>query len=126
MDRPPAEPASAPADHSRYVQRIRRRYAAELPLLPDGVPDVATISALVRRLQDGGRPLASALRVARQLVVERLAVLDVEQRAPLAQVTGTMTALAEATLEIALHSARAEQDERHGPPLDEQGRVIDF
>ena len=34
-------------------------------------------------LQDGGRALPSALRVARQLVLERLAVLDVEQAAPL-------------------------------------------
>ena len=28
----------AGADHSRFVQRVRRRYAAELPLLPPGAP----------------------------------------------------------------------------------------
>jgi glutamate-ammonia-ligase adenylyltransferase len=64
--------------------------------------------------------------VARQLVVERLAVLDVEQRAPLADITLTMTALAEATLERALTAARSEADERHGLPRNEAGEVIDF
>ena len=118
--------SGALADHSRFVQRIRRRYAAELALLPAGLPDAAGITALVQRLHNEGRPLASALRVARQLVLERLAVLDVEQAAPLADITETMTLLAEATLEIALATARAEQDLRCGPPLDGSGQVIDF
>ncbi|WP_088283504.1 bifunctional [glutamate--ammonia ligase]-adenylyl-L-tyrosine phosphorylase/[glutamate--ammonia-ligase] adenylyltransferase [Ideonella sp. A 288] len=117
---------SATADHSRFVQRIRRRYAAEMSLLPQGVPDVPTITALVQHLAQAGRPLASALRVARQLVLERLAVLDTEQQAPLEQVTGAMTALAEATLEIALAQARADEDARVGQPRDEAGQVIDF
>ena len=126
-DAAPAAPAEAArADHSRYVQRIRRRYPDELPLLPAGVPDRDAIVALVQRLQAGGRPLASALRVARQLVIERLVVLDVEQAAPLEHVTHTMTALAEATLGLALDAARAEEDARCGPPLDAAGRVIDF
>jgi glutamate-ammonia-ligase adenylyltransferase len=117
---------NALAEHSRYVQRIRRRYAAELPLLPEGVPDAAVITALVARLQAEGRALPSALRVARQLVLERLCVLDVERGAPLEHITHAMTALAEATLEIALAAARAEEDARCGPPLDANGQVIDF
>ena len=118
--------AAARADHSRYVQRVRRRYADELHRLPAGLPDVATITALVQALRDAGRPLPAALRVARQLVLERLAVLDVEQAAPLQHITSAMTALAEATLELALAQARAEADERHGPPLNEQGETIAF
>ena len=114
------------ADHSRFVQRIRRRYATDLARLPSGLPDAAGITTLVLQLQADGRPLPSALRVARQLVLERLAVLDVEQAAPLAHITQTMTSLAEATLELALAAARAEQDARFGPPRDAQGRVIDF
>jgi len=121
----PGSPAAL-AEYSRYVQRIRRRYAADLASLPPGVPDAAVITDLVARLQAGGRALPSALRVARQLVIERLVVLDVEQAAPLEVVTHTMTALAEATLEIALAAARAEEDARSGPPLDGEGRVIDF
>jgi glutamate-ammonia-ligase adenylyltransferase len=90
----------ASADHSRYVQRVRRRYADDLHRLPPGVPDAAAITRLVAELQTGGRTLASALRVARQLVLERLVVLDVEQGAPLTDVTGPMSALAEATLAL--------------------------
>ena len=114
--------ATAAADHSRFVQRIRRRYAAELTLLPAGVPDVPTITALVQQLQAGGRELPSALRVARNLVVERLAVLDIEAGADLDLITGAMTALAEATLEIALAQAEREADERHGAPVLPDGQ----
>ncbi|MEN9627872.1 MAG: hypothetical protein RJA10_1099, partial [Pseudomonadota bacterium] len=114
----------ADAAHSRFVTRVRRRYGAELPLLPAGVPGVDTITALVATLQRGGRDLASALRVARQLVLERLAVLDVEQGASLDTVTHAMTHLAEATLELALAQAQAEADERHGAPLREDGSRV--
>ena len=120
-----AAPAAS-ATHSRFVQRVRRRYADDLLLLPAGLPDAGSISALVLHLQAAGRPLVSALRVARQLVLERLAVLDVEQGATLGQITGAMTHLAEATLEIALAAARTDEDVRSGPPIDSQGRVIDF
>ncbi|KPF57957.1 glutamate-ammonia-ligase adenylyltransferase [beta proteobacterium AAP51] len=116
--------AAAAADHSRYVQRIRRRLGAELALLPPGLPGLATITALVQRLQAGGRELPAALRVARQLVVERLAVLDVEERAPLEHITGAMTHLAEATLELALAQAEQEADARYGAPLDADGQRI--
>jgi glutamate-ammonia-ligase adenylyltransferase len=118
--------SAADAQHSRFVQRIRRRYGGELDALPPGVPDAASITELVCLLRDQGRPLASALRVARQLVLERLAVLDVEHAAPLEHITGAMTALAEATLELALAHARADEDVRCGPPLDAEGRTIDF
>ena len=114
------------AGHSRFVQRVRRRLAAELALLPAGLADAATISALVARLQAGGRALPAALRVARQLVLERLAVLDIERAASLHEVTATMTALAEATLELALADALAAEDARHGAPLDAEGRRIEF
>jgi hypothetical protein len=55
------------------------------------------VTELVQTLREGGRALPSALRVARQLCLERLACLDVEQALPLATVTSGMTALAEAT-----------------------------
>jgi len=114
------------ASHSRFVQRIRRRYAAELPLVAAGLPERATIIALVERLRADGRSLAAALRVARQLTLERLAVLDVEEGAPLADITRAMTELAEATLDLALAQALAEQDARHGAPRDGDGDRIDF
>ena len=126
----PALEPRAVAAYSRYVQRIRRRYAAELPLLLPGALDFAAITALVQTLVQGGsvppRPLPAALRVARHLVIERLAVLDVEQGAALDTVTATMTALAEATLALALAQAQAEADERHGPALADDGRRVEL
>jgi len=119
-------PAPAPADYSRFVQRIRRRYADELALLPPGRPDQAAIAALVAELQARGRPLGAALRVARHLVLERLAVLDIEQRAPMEDITGTMTDLAEICLSLALAEARSAQDAINGAPRNERGEVIDF
>jgi glutamate-ammonia-ligase adenylyltransferase len=112
--------------YSRYVQRIRRRYAAELALLPPGAIDADAVTALVQRLREAGRELPSALRVARQLCLERLACLDVDAAAPLDTVTHGMTALAEATLELALAHALADAESRHGEPLDAQGRRIEF
>ena len=128
MGSPHATIANPPAaaDHSRFVQRVRRRHAAELPLLAPGLPDARTVCALVARLQAGGRSLPAALRAVRQLVLERLAVLDIEQAASLQDVTATMTTLAEATLEIALAQARVDADARHGAPLNGQGQPIEF
>lgn len=123
---PPTPAAHFAADHSRFVQRVRRRLGDELALLPPGRPDADAITALVARLQDRGRSLAAALRVARQLVLERLAVLDIEQGASLDDVTASMTALAEATLEIALAQAQADVDARHGAPRAGNGNRIDF
>jgi [glutamine synthetase] adenylyltransferase / [glutamine synthetase]-adenylyl-L-tyrosine phosphorylase len=121
-----ANPPATTADHSRFVQRIRRRYSAELPLLPAGLPRAAAITDLVRLLERGGRPLASALRVTRQLVLERLAVLDIEHGQSMPDITQAMTALAETTLNLALDQAMAEQDARTGAPLNTAGQRVEF
>jgi len=113
------------AEHSRYVQRVRRRYAAELGRLQPGLPDRPAIAALIEDLSHG-RTLASALRVARHLVMERLAVLDIEQGATVADVTLAMTHLAEVTLDRALAAARTELDEIHGAPRTAEGGDIAF
>jgi [glutamine synthetase] adenylyltransferase / [glutamine synthetase]-adenylyl-L-tyrosine phosphorylase len=121
---PPA--VEAVAAHSRFVQRIRRRYAAELPLLGAGLPTRERIDALIERLIGEGRTLGSAMRVARQLVLERLAVLDIERDASMTDVTRAMTELAEATLERALSQARIDHGTRHGTPRNAAGAEIDF
>ncbi len=120
------EQSFAEAAHSRFVQRIRRRYATELGLLPPGLPDGRVVLDLIAALQQQGKPLPAALRVARHLVIERLAVLDIEQAASMADITGAMTHLAEATLNLALAQARLEQDAVNGAPLDAEGQVIEF
>ncbi|MEO8922414.1 MAG: glutamine-synthetase adenylyltransferase, partial [Caldimonas sp.] len=116
----------ASASYSRFVQRIRRRYAAELEVLAPGLPLRESILALVERLRASGRNLTAALRVARQLSLERLAVLDIESGATLAEVTRSMTELAETTLDLALVQAFADQDARFGVPRNPAGERIDF
>ena len=121
---PPVPPALA--EHSRFVQRIRRRYADLLHRLPPGLPTRGSIGTLIASLQLDGQTLSRALRVTRQLVLERLAVLDVEQDAAMHDITAAMTELAEATLDIALTQARADHDARFGTPRNEAGERIDF
>jgi [glutamine synthetase] adenylyltransferase / [glutamine synthetase]-adenylyl-L-tyrosine phosphorylase len=123
---PTTTSAIAPAAHSRFVQRVRRRWPDELELLAPGAPDAAAIGALVAALRARGVALAAALRIARHAVIERLAVIDIEQAAPLEAVTGAMTALAEAALEAALAQARDDASQRHGTPRHADGRPIDM
>jgi [glutamine synthetase] adenylyltransferase / [glutamine synthetase]-adenylyl-L-tyrosine phosphorylase len=120
------ETSSAKANHSRYVQRIRRRYAVELTKLPAGLPRRDVIHGLVIQLTTEGRALGSAMRVARQCVLERLAVLDVESGCAMTDITLAMTELAEVTLELALAHASAEHDARYGAPLNAAGQRIEF
>jgi glutamate-ammonia-ligase adenylyltransferase len=97
-----------------------------MTLLAPGLPMRESIEALIDTLLVGGRTLASALRVARHLVLERLAVLDIEQGAEMQDITRSMTQLAETTLNRALVQSFADQDARHGPPLNPAGERIDF
>ena len=110
------------ADHSRFVQRVRRRYADELACLAPGAPDKAAMRACLEHLA-GERGLArpAALRVLRQLVLERLAVIDAEQGAPLQAVTRAVTELAELALDEACRLAFGELDALHGAPLTASG-----
>ena len=114
------------ADYSRFVQRVRRRFGTELALLAPGLPASDSINALIDTLMAGGRTLTSALRVARHLVLERLAVLDIEQAAAMQDITRAMTQLAETTLNRALTQSFVDQDARYGAPLNEAGQRIDF
>lgn len=111
-----------PSAHSRFVQRLRRRYEAELPLLPAGAPRRAAMQATLEHLLGEGHALGAALRILRQLVMERLVVLDCEQQSDLAVVTAAVTELAEIALDQALQQAERELDERHGMPLAADGR----
>ena len=122
----PLARGSALAAHSRFVQRIRRRYADMLDRLPPGLPDFAVITALIASLEAEGMPVMRALRIARQLVLERLAVLDIEQHADQAEVTAAMTQLAEATLERAHAQALADIDPRWGVPRNAAGETVEF
>ncbi|MBO9514382.1 MAG: bifunctional [glutamate--ammonia ligase]-adenylyl-L-tyrosine phosphorylase/[glutamate--ammonia-ligase] adenylyltransferase [Variovorax sp.] len=120
---PPPSGFPAPASgHSRFVQRLRRRYAAELSLLPPGAPVLAHMESAYQSLRSRGDSAADALRIVRQLVMERLVTLDCDAQAPLSVVTTAVTELAEFALDIACHEACAELDAMHGSPLGAHGQ----
>ena len=124
---PTSDPATAdtPRSHySRFHQRLHRRYAAEMALLPPGVPTRSSMEDACEALLARGHDLGAALRILRQLVMERLIVLDCDQGAPLADVTSAVTWLAELALDRACRQARADLDARHGAPLGPQGQPV--
>jgi [glutamine synthetase] adenylyltransferase / [glutamine synthetase]-adenylyl-L-tyrosine phosphorylase len=107
--------------YSRFVQRLRRRYAQELPLLPAGAPELATMQACFAALRQT-HSCADALRILRQLVMERLVVIDCEQSASLETVTRAVTKLGEFTLDVAYQEAQAQLDASYGVPTTAGGQ----
>ena len=116
------QPPFALAERSRLVQRLRRRYEQYLPLLPSGAPTPEHMARCLQQLQSHWPQLGDALRVLRQLLMERLVVLDCEQQAPLQVVTQTMTWLAEFSLAHALDEATSRVALRHGLPQTAPGQ----
>ena len=117
-------PSDGQAEHSRFFQRLHRRYGQDLALLPPGAPTRATMEEAMAALRARGVDMASALRTVRQLVMERLIRLDCEARAPLGDITRAVTELAELALDHACRHAREELDSRHGAPLGPQGQPV--
>jgi [glutamine synthetase] adenylyltransferase / [glutamine synthetase]-adenylyl-L-tyrosine phosphorylase len=119
-------PADVSAAHSRFVQRIRRRYADLLQVLAPGAPRRPAMQAAFDTLAGKGFDMPSALRILRQLVIERLTVLDCESEpvgsTDLAVITTGMTELAELTLDIALDESNTALDALHGPPQNTDGQ----
>jgi glutamate-ammonia-ligase adenylyltransferase len=110
------------ATHSRFAQRIHRRYAAELGLMPSGLPGPEHLHTVTKALQTQGHSLANALRITRQLVLERLLALDCAQQAGLPDVTRAMTDLAEFALNLALQDTHAALQAVHGVPMTPLGQ----
>ena len=106
--------------YSRFVQRLRRRYGTDLHLLPAGAPVRASLHSCFAALRQT-HSCADALRMLRQLVLERLVVLDCDQRAPLEVVTQAMTELGEFALDVAFLEAQQQLDASYGMPTAPQG-----
>jgi len=106
--------------YSRFVQRLRRRYGTDLHLLPAGAPTFETLQTCFDALR-ATHSCGDALRMLRQLVLERLVVLDCEQRAPLAVVTRAMTELGEFALNVAYLDAQQQLDASFGMPTTPHG-----
>ena len=111
------------SDHSRFAQRIRRRYGHELELLAPGVPLRGAQDHVLATLRAQGHSLGDALRMTRQWVLERLLRLDCEQALALQQVTQAMTDWAECALCAAYDHASAELQLTHGAPRSTKGAL---
>ncbi|HEY0201608.1 MAG TPA: bifunctional [glutamate--ammonia ligase]-adenylyl-L-tyrosine phosphorylase/[glutamate--ammonia-ligase] adenylyltransferase [Burkholderiaceae bacterium] len=112
--------------HSRFLQRLERRYAHEWPLLPPGPPERAAQLQALEALRARGHATAQALRILRQLVLARLVQRDCDEGAPLADITRAMTELAELALDVACEQACRELDALHGTPLRADGGRAQF
>ena len=111
--------------YSRFVQRIRRRYVAQRTMLAPGEPRRASMESALQALREQGLDTGAALRVLRQLVIERLVVLDCEglpaEQAALHVVTCAMTELAELALDVAMLESRTHLDAQYGQPQSDNG-----
>jgi [glutamine synthetase] adenylyltransferase / [glutamine synthetase]-adenylyl-L-tyrosine phosphorylase len=103
------------------VQRIRRRYAEQLPQLPAGVPHRTDMQTLFEVIQNTGASTSETLRTVRQLVLERLVCLDCDHSVDLQTVTHSMTALAEWALDVGFEQSCHALDATHGAPMGGQG-----
>ena len=112
--------------YSRFAQRLRRRYGAQLLLLPAGAPDRQQMGAMFDALRHGGEDTGNALRILRQCVMERLMRLDCDDQAPLGVITKAVTELAEFALDQACIQAGGDLDALHGAPLGPQGERSRF
>ena len=115
------------SDHSRFVQRIRRRYASVMHHLPPGVPLRSSMQTGYAALLATGLETGAALRVLRQLVLERLVSLDCSSGTaspahalPLSSVMQAMTDLAELALDVAMQHSSDTLQARHGMPQPER------
>ena len=114
-------PSPSAASYGRFVQRIRRRYAEQLTVLAGGAPERSGMQAALNSLLEQNMPSGAALRVLRQLVMERLVVLDCETGAELAVVTKAMTELAELALDVAMSESQTALDAQYGAPQTANG-----
>jgi [glutamine synthetase] adenylyltransferase / [glutamine synthetase]-adenylyl-L-tyrosine phosphorylase len=114
-------PVANLAAHSRFWQRVQRRFAAERQTLAAGVPSAPSMAQALSALRAQGHGTGAALRVLRALVVARLIELDCDARAPLSDVVGPVSDLAELALHEASVAAQAELDAEHGMPTKPDG-----
>ncbi len=110
------------AQYARFGQRVRRRYCAETAMLAPGIPSKADYAQMFAQLQGNGTNLGASLRIVRQVLLERLMVLDCQSQATMQQVTLAMTELAEFALDTACRQVLADLDEQHGAPQGPDGR----
>lgn len=118
-----------PAQYSRFYQRIARRYSAEIDLLPPAIlPQYDDMQALFTAIYaQHPDDLGSALRITRNVVMQRLIELDCAQPDySVEDVTLGYTDLAAFCTQTALSHAYEQLIERHGRPMQADGQPACF
>ena len=123
---PAAGTLSALSAYSRFGQRVRRRYQDERHLLAAGIPTRDAYDAMFAQLMASGTDLGAALRIMRQVALERVMTLDCDQQATVAQITLAMTRLAEFALDVACDQVVRQLDTQYGAPLGQDGDRAQF
>lgn len=118
----PAGAMSGAHLYSRFVERLQRRYGDILHMLAPGLPNRQSLMTAFATLVSTGLDTSGALRVLRQITLERLAQLDCNRQTSLDSVTRSMTWLAEVTLDIAWRQVMDDLDALHGAPTKADGR----
>ena len=108
------------SEGSRYARRVRQRYALDLEALAPGLPQEAHLRRALEALQKT-YSLASALRILRQLVMERLLSLDCDEALGLKDVMLCICTLAQFALAKASEQARDELAASWGLPQNALG-----
>jgi [glutamine synthetase] adenylyltransferase / [glutamine synthetase]-adenylyl-L-tyrosine phosphorylase len=108
------------SEQSRFAKRVRERYAHELAYLPPGLPQEAHLRCALERLQRT-HPLESALRILRQLVMQRLLSLDCDHGLGLKEVMLCICTLAQFALSRASEEARQVLAKQWGLPQTQSG-----
>lgn len=126
---PSAAPLANATSLSRFLSRLldaRPALAAEVESLLDHPFTADDMRAWLGARTPSPENLKPLLRQLRALVMAQIATRDLAGQAPLAEVTETMTALADVTVEQSLAVLRRELVARHGEPKDARGRIQEF
>ncbi len=114
---------------SRFLSRLfqaRSSLRAEVSRQVDKPFGMAEMRAWLAQQAPTDSTLKPVLRHLRALTLAHLATRDLAGVADLAEVTESMTALADVTVNTALEVLRPVLVARHGEPRDEQGRIQEF
>ena len=111
---------------SRHLARLfqaRPALQAEVEAAWDRPMDAAALAAWLSGQRIGEDNLKPALRQMKQRAYAQACARDLAGRAGLAEVTETMTVIAEAAVETALRVVGTTLSERHGTPRNEEGEA---
>jgi [glutamine synthetase] adenylyltransferase / [glutamine synthetase]-adenylyl-L-tyrosine phosphorylase len=110
------------SEHSRFGQRVARRYSDQLLLIQDNIPTKHHMQQVYQALQQQGHDASAALRILRQLVLHQLLAADCDRNVDLQDITLAMTELAEFALETAFLQAQHLLHPSHGVPWTAENR----